>query len=393
MNRYASSRLNAIGSYAFAEVDKKVEELKIKGITPIDFGVGDPTAPTPEVIRRAAVEGIEKRKSSGYPSYVGMPAFREAVASWVHRRFAVELDPETEISSTIGSKEAVFNFAEAVVNPGDIVLCPNPGYPPYSRGALFAEGVPYQLPVSEANRFLIDFAAIPGDIARVAKLLWLNYPNSPTGTVAGESFYQDAIRFARDNDIIIASDEAYSEIYFTDEAPISILNVAREGILVFHSLSKRSAMTGYRIGWVMGDPELVAVFRKVKTNIDSGTPTFIQDSAVAALADEEHVRAFRAEYREKRDILCAALIKSGLADCTPASTLYIWQKVPAGMSSLEFATLLLEERIAIVTTPGAWISAAGADGENPGEGYVRFALVPSREDTLKAAARIARLRF
>jgi LL-diaminopimelate aminotransferase len=393
MNRYASHRLTAIGSYAFAEVDKKVEELKARGITPIDFGVGDPTSPTPELIRRATAAGIEQRKSSGYPSYVGMPAFRQAVAAWVRRRFGLELDPETEISSTIGSKEAVFNFQEGVVNPGDLVLCPNPGYPPYSRGALFAEGIPYQLPVTEANRFLIDFAAIPADVARRARLLWLNYPNSPTGAVADESFYREAVRFARENDIVIASDEAYSEIYFTDKAPISILNVAREGILVFHSLSKRSAMTGYRIGWVMGDPELVAVFRKVKTNIDSGTPTFIQDSAVAALSDEVHVDAFRAGYREKRDILCAALARAGLPDCTPASTLYIWQKVPSGMSSLEFATLLLEERTAIVTTPGSWISAVGDDGKNPGEGYVRFALVPSREDTLEAAARIARLRF
>ena len=393
MNKYASRRLNAIGSYAFAEVDKKVEELKARGIRPIDFGVGDPTVPTPEPVRRAAAAGIEERKSSGYPSYVGMPAFREAVAAWVHKRFAIDLDPETEISSTIGSKEAVFNFAEGVVDPGDIVLCPNPGYPPYSRGALFAEGTPYFLPVRESDRFLVDFAAIPGDIARKAKLLWLNYPNSPTGTVADDSFYREAIRFARENNIVIASDEAYSEIYFTEAAPISILNVAREGILVFQSLSKRSAMTGYRIGWVMGDLELVAVFRKVKTNIDSGTPTFIQDSAIAALADEEHVRRFRAEYREKRDILCAALTRSGLEDCTPASTLYIWQKVPAGMSSLEFATLLLEEQTAIVTTPGSWISSSGADRENPGEGYVRFALVPSRQDTLEAAARIARLRF
>jgi len=393
MNRYASRRLKAIGSYAFAEVEKKVDELKARGIVPIDFGVGDPTSPTPEIIRRATGKGIEKRKSSGYPSYVGMPAFRTAVADWVLRRFDLDLSPETEISSTIGSKEAVFNFAEAVVNPGDIVLCPNPGYPPYSRGALFAEGVPYYMPVKADNNFLIDFSAIPADIARRAKLLWLNYPNSPTGAVADESFYREAIRFAREYDMVIASDEAYSEIYFTDRAPGSILNVTREGVLVFQSLSKRSAMTGYRIGWVMGDPELVAVFRKVKTNIDSGTPTFIQDSAIAALSDEEHVARFRDEYRAKRDILSSALVKAGLADCTPASTIYIWQKVPQGMSSLDFATLLLEEQTAIVTTPGSWISTGGNDGENPGEGYVRFALVPSLKDTREAASRIARLRF
>lgn len=389
----ASRRIQAIGSYAFAEVDKKVEELKAKGITPIDFGVGDPTEPTPKIIRKAAAQGLEKRKSSGYPSYTGQLEFRKTVADWVAKRFGIEVDPLTEISSTIGSKEAVFNFHEGVVDPGEIVLCPSPGYPPYTRGAIFAEGIPYQVPLKVSNSFLIDFQEIPEDIARKAKVLWLNYPNSPSGTVAGEQFYRKAVSFARKYNIIIASDEAYSEIYFTDNPPISILNIAKEGILVFNSLSKRSAMTCYRIGWAMGDPELVSIFRKVKTNIDSGTATFIQDSAIAALSDEKHVEQFRADYREKRDILCNALVKAGLEDCTPPSTMYIWQKVPKGLSSLEFSTMLLNEKIALVTTPGGWISEETQKGENPGEGYVRFALVPSREDTLLAANRIKDLRF
>jgi LL-diaminopimelate aminotransferase len=374
MKNKASRRLQSIGTYAFADVDNKVDELKSKGITPIDFGVGDPTAPTPELIRRAAAEGLELRKSSGYPSYIGAAEFREAIARWVELRYGVQIDPATEISSTIGSTEAVFNFHEGVVDDGDVVLCPSPGYPPYSRGTLFAEGV------------------IPPEVAGKAKLLWLNYPNSPSGATADEKFYRDALDFARKYDIIIASDEAYSEIYFGDP-PISILNMSKEGVLVFNSLSKRSAMTCYRAGWVMGDPELVAIFRKVKTNIDSGTPTFIQDAAAAALKDEKHVQDFREEYRQKRDILCPALVAAGMPDCTPESTLYIWQKVPEGMSSLEFATLLLEEKTAIVTTPGNWISEPTVLGENPGEGYVRFALVPSIEDTHLAAERISTLRF
>jgi len=388
----ASERLRGIGSYAFADVDKKVEELKSKGITPIDFGVGDPTAPTPRLIRKAAAAGLERRKSSGYPSYIGDIAFREAVAGWVRRRYGLTVDPQREISSTIGSKEAVFNFHEGIVDPGDIVLCPSPGYPPYTRGTLFAQGLPYQVPIRKENGFLIDFSEIPAEIARKAKLLWLNYPNSPSGVTADESFYREALDFARRYDIIVASDEAYSEIYF-EAAPISILNLQREGVLVFNSLSKRSAMTGYRIGWVMGDQDLVGVFRKVKTNIDSGTPTFIQDAAVAALADEGHVEAFREEYRQKRDILCSALAAAGLEDCSPAATLYVWQKVPEGTSSLEFATRLLEEKIAIVTTPGNWISEPTAGGEYPGEGYVRFALVPSIQDTRLAAERISALRL
>jgi LL-diaminopimelate aminotransferase len=388
----ASKRLRGIGGYAFDEVDKKVEELKAKGITPIDFGVGDPTAPTPPLIRQAAAAGLERRKSSGYPSYIGDVEFREAIAGWVERRYGLAVDPQLEISSTIGSKEAVFNFHEGIVDPGDIVLCPSPGYPPYTRGTLFAEGIPYQVPIRRENGFLIDFSEIPAEVARKAKLLWLNYPNSPAGVTADERFYREALEFARSYDIIIASDEAYSEIYF-GAAPISILNVQREGVLVFNSLSKRSAMTGYRIGWVMGDPELVAVFRKVKTNIDSGTPTFIQDASVAALAEEGHVEAFREEYRQKRDILCSALTAAGLEDCTPEATLYIWQKVPEGMSSIDFATRLLAEKIAIVTTPGSWISEPASGGENAGEGYVRFALVPSIQDTRLAAERISALRL
>ena len=388
----ASKRLRGIGGYAFDEVDKKVEELKAKGITPIDFGVGDPTAPTPPLIRQAAAAGLERRKSSGYPSYIGDVEFREAIAGWVERRYGLAVDPQLEISSTIGSKEAVFNFHEGIVDPGDIVLCPSPGYPPYTRGTLFAEGIPYQVPIRRENGFLIDFSEIPAEVARKAKLLWLNYPNSPAGVTADERFYREALEFARSYDIIIASDEAYSEIYF-GAAPISILNVQREGVLVFNSLSKRSAMTGYRIGWVMGDRELVAIFRKVKTNIDSGTPTFIQDASVAALAEEGHVEAFREEYRQKRDILCSALTAAGLEDCTPEATLYIWQKVPEGMSSIDFATRLLAEKIAIVTTPGSWISEPASGGENAGEGYVRFALVPSIQDTRLAAERISALRL
>ena len=392
MRNRAAKRLTAIGAYAFEEVDKKVEELKARGVRPIDFGVGDPTTPTPAFIRRAAAEALETRRSSGYPSYVGSLEFRQAVAAWAQRRFGVALDPASEISSTIGSKEAVFNFHEGVVDPGDIVLCPSPGYPPYSRGTLFAEGRPYQLPLSSGSGFRVDFASIPEEVAKRAKVLWLNYPNSPSGAVVDEAFYREALAFARPRGIIVASDEAYSEIYF-GAPPVSCLNVAKEGVLVFQSLSKRSAMTGYRIGWVMGDPELVAIFRKTKTNIDSGTPTFLQDAAVAALGEEEHVEGFRWEYRAKRDLLCPALVKAGLPDCTPASTLYVWQRVPKGMSSVQFATFLLDEKLAIVTTPGSWIAEPTADGKNPGEGYVRFALVPSIEDTRLAAERLAALRL
>ncbi len=385
-----SKRLQSIGAYAFAEVDKEVEKLKSLGIIPIDFGVGDPTVPTPEIVRKATQKGITLRKSSGYPSYTGAPEFRKALAEWTHKRFGVQLDPATEISSTIGSKEGVFNFHEGIVNPGDYVIIPTPGYPPYTRGTLFAEGIPYYVPVLAENKFLIDVKSIPEEVCKKAKLMWINYPNSPSGAVAPLSYLKELVEFGKKYNIIIASDEAYSEIYY-QEPPHSILEVTKEGVIVFNSFSKRSAMTCYRIGWVAGDRQIVDIFKKVKTNIDSGTATFIQDGAIAALSDETHVEKMRAEYKIKRDLLVDAFKHIKLTDCTPEATIYLWQKVPQGMSSVDFAKKLLSPEIAIVTTPGAWISDKTQNGLNPGEGYVRFALVPSIKDTKEAAKRIKKL--
>lgn len=385
-----SKRLQSIGAYAFAEVDKEVEKLKSLGITPIDFGVGDPTVPTPEIVRKATQKGITLRKSSGYPSYTGASEFRKSLAEWTHRRFGVPLDPATEISSTIGSKEGVFNFHEGIVNPGDYVIIPTPGYPPYTRGTLFSEGIPYYVPLLAENKFLIDVKSIPEEVCKKAKLMWINYPNSPSGAVAPLSYLKEVVEFGEKYNIIIASDEAYSEIYY-NEPPHSILEVTKEGVIVFNSFSKRSAMTCYRIGWVAGDKRIVDIFKKVKTNIDSGTATFIQDGAIAALSDETHVEKMRTEYKIKRDLLVDAFNRIKLPDCTPEATIYLWQKVPQGMSSVDFAKKLLSPEIAIVTTPGAWISDKTQDGLNPGEGYVRFALVPSIKNTKEAAKRIKKL--
>lgn len=386
----ASKRLQSIGAYAFAEVDKEVEKLKALGITPIDFGVGDPTVPTPEIVRKATQKGVVVRKSSGYPSYIGALGFRQAIAQWMQKRFGVSMEPATEISSTIGSKEAVFNFPEGVVNPGDVVIIPTPGYPPYTRGTLFAEGVPYYVPLLPENNFLIDLKSIPDEICKKAKILWINYPNSPSGAVAPLSYLKEVVEFGQRNNIIIASDEAYSEIYYK-EPPHSILEVSKEGVIVFNSFSKRSAMTCYRVGWVAGDKRIIDIFKKVKTNVDSGTATFIQDGAVAALSDETHVEKMRDEYRIKRDVLVDAFRRIRLPDCTPEATIYLWQKVPQGMTSVDFAKKLLSPEIAIVTTPGAWISDKTANGLNPGEGYVRFALVPSIRNTKEASKRIKKI--
>lgn len=381
-----SRRLKAIGSYPFSELEKEVMLLKKRGIKIIDFGVGDPKCGTPTVVRNNCKRAIDKRRYSGYPSYIGDIKYRSAISEWYKKRFNLDLDPEREISSTVGAKEAIFNFPEAFINPGDIVLIPNPGYPPYSRGTIFAEGKPYYLPLLKENNFLPDLNSIPDEIIKKAKILWINYPNNPTTAIATKQFYKEVIDFGHDNHIIIASDECYSEIYY-EEKPISILELEREGVIVFQSMSKRSAMTQYRIGWVAGDEDIIKIFRLLKTNIDSGTPTFIQDAAAAALGDENHVTNMRNEYKCKMRMMIKALTSLGLEDCTPKATIYIWQHV--NTNSLEFAKKLLREA-AIVTTPGVWLSTP-FEGINPGEGYIRIALVPTIQECKEAVERLMKL--
>ncbi|HQG14037.1 MAG TPA: aminotransferase class I/II-fold pyridoxal phosphate-dependent enzyme [bacterium] len=352
----------------------------------MNFGVGDPTEPTPEIVRRAIKDAVDLRAGSGYPSYIGSLEYRRAIADWSYRRFGIKLDVEAEICASIGSKEAVFNFPEAFIDPGDLVLVPNPGYPPYSRGTLFSEGEVYYMNLLPECGFLPDLDSIPEDICRRAKIMWINYPNNPTGAIAPRKFFEKAVAFGQRHGIIIASDEAYSENYY-DEPPGSMLEFSRDGVVVFQSLSKRSCMTGYRVGWVAGDSEIVGAFKKLKTNLDSGTPTFIQDAAIAALSDEKHVEDLRGLYRKKRDAIADAFAEAGLPDCRPAATLHMWQRVPEGFSSVEFAERLLDPKIAIVVTPGAWVSDE-AHGVNPGEGFVRLSLVPSIEECHEVAQRI-----
>jgi LL-diaminopimelate aminotransferase len=389
----ASKRVESLPVYAFELVQDRVQALRDKGITPIDFGVGDPSTPTPKLVRDACKEALDSRSTSGYPSDIGTFEFRQAVAQWTKRRFGIEVDPATEVSSTIGSKEGIFNFHEALVDPGDTVLIPSPGYPPYSRGTWFAEGNAWFYPLDEKNGFLPDLDAIPDEVARSAKILWVNYPHSPSGTCPDLNFYKKVYAWTKERNIILASDEAYSEFYFGDTPPPSAIEAGREGVIVFNSLSKRSAMTTYRMGWVVGDPKIIEIFRKMKTNIDSGTPTFIQDAAIVALSDEQHVKAMCEEYRQKRDIMLEALAAAGLPLRVPQGTLYIWQRVPNGMTSMDFAARLMEPEVAIVCTPGNLIAEETKDGYNPGEGYVRFALTPTIEETMAAANKIAKLKF
>ena len=381
-----STKIQSLGSYAFAEVDNEVSKLKKVGIKPIDFGVGDPKEPTPEIVRKSIKDAVDIRKSSGYPSYIGTDEFREEIAKWSKKRFGINLDFQKEITSTIGAKESVFNFPQAFLDTGDYAVSPNPGYPPYERGTLFAGGKSFFVPLLKSNDYLIDFSEIPKEIIKKTKIVWINYPNNPTGAVAPNGFFKEAVDFGHDNNIIVASDECYTEIYH-GKKPKSILEFSREGTVAFQSLSKRSAMTCYRVGWVAGDENIISTFKKLKTNIDSGTPTFIQDAAVAALKDESHVEKKRDDCRKKRDIMIDALTAAGLDNCSPSATLYIWQKVPKKSNSVDFAKKLLQKEIAVVVTPGAWISS-NFNGLNPGNEYVRFALVPDLAETKEAAKRI-----
>ncbi len=388
-----TNRIKSLPVYAFTAVQEKVAELRAKGIEPIDFGVGDPAIPTPALIREATKKALDTRATSGYPSEIGAAEFRETIARWSAARFGISLDPATEVSSTIGSKEGIFNFHEAFVDPGDVVLVPSPGYPPYSRGTLFAEGIPHFYPLLEESGFLPDLEAIPAEVVGAAKILWINYPNSPSGVCPDLDFYKRIYEWTRERGIILASDEAYSEYYYGDTPPPTALEAGLDGVITFNSLSKRSAMTCYRVGWVAGDARIIEIFRKMKTNVDSGTPTFLQDAAIAAFGDEQHVTEMREEYRIKRDLLVGALTEAGLKTRAPEGTLYIWQRVPEGMTSVEFTTRLMEPDIAVVCTPGNVIAEAIEDGSNPGQGYVRFALTPTIEDVKKAARRIAGLKL
>ncbi len=378
------SFLKEIRPYAFAEIDRVREELRDRGVDVIDFGVGDPTSPTPPIVREACKRAIDARATSGYPSYEGSPEFREAVVKWFKKRFGVSLDPAEEITATIGSKQAVFLFPLAYLDPDDVVLIPDPGYPPYTSGAKVRMARCFYLPLEEENSFFPDLSKIPHEVARKAKILWINYPNNPTTRIANLEFLKEAVDFCTDNDVILASDEAYSELYY-DFKPPSVFNVegSREVSLVFNSLSKRSSMTGYRVGFVAGRRDLLEPFKKVQTQAHSGVANFIQDASVAALSDERHVEALRKEYRAKRDKLVSTLKQIGLASVYSEGTFYIWAKAPDGYDSLSFSSLLLKEAY-INTVPGKALSQESSAGDR----FVRFALVPSLERTEQACRRL-----
>lgn len=368
--------LRAQATYPFVRLNEAAAARRAQGLEVIDFGMGDPREPTDPRILQALRDGVRERM--GYPAAAGLPELREAISGWVSRRFAVAVDPDTQVIPTLGSKEAIYSFAQVVLdvdNGRDLVVTTEPGYPVPVRGGLFAGGDVLELPLLEENGFLPVLAAVPPETWARTAVLWLNSPNNPTGAVAPLELLDEAAALARRYGFVLASDEAYSELWF-DEPPPSALQLADlRNVLAFNTLSKRSAMTGFRSGFVAGDPELVAALKRFRPNVGTAPQEFVQRASVVAWNDEEHVERGRATYARKRALFRALFDRVGLRDVGGAATMYLWVRVPDGYSSEQFADLLLEG--GVVVAPGSFLGRSG-------EGYVRFALVPTEAECERA---------
>lgn len=381
-----AARLQALPPYLFKEIDRLKAEVAAKGVDVINLGVGDPDQPTPDFIVKALQKAAENPEHHQYPAYSGMGAFRKSAAAWCKRRFGLDLDPNKEIVTLIGSKEGIAHFPLAFINPGDITLVPTPAYPVYHSATLFAGGTSHFMPLLAENNFLPDLNAIPVDVAQKAKIMFINYPNNPTGATADAAFFEKVVAFAKKYNIIVAHDAAYSEMGYDGYRPMSFLEVpgARDIGVEFHSLSKTFNMTGWRLGFAIGNAEILDGLGQVKANIDSGAFNAVQEAGIAALeSDQSSIAAMQKLYEERRDVLVTGLREMGLKVEPPKATFYVWCSAPKGMSSAEFTALLLE-KAGVVTTPGSGF------GE-PGEGYVRFALTVSKERMAVAVERMKKL--
>ncbi len=383
-----ANRIHQIPPYLFAEIDKKKAEMKKKGVDLIDLGVGDPDLPTPKPIVEQLKRASEDPRNHRYPSYEGMIEFRRAVAQWFEKRFHLTFDPETEILTLIGSKEGIAHLPLAFVNPGDYVLVPTPGYPVYRVSTLFAGGTPYFLPLLKENGFLPDLSEIPEEVAKKAKLLFLNYPNNPTAAVAERAFFEEVVAFAHRYQIVVCHDAAYSELAFEGYRPLSFFEVegARELGIEFHSLSKTFNMTGWRIGFAVGNARIIGGLGRVKTNIDSGLFQAIQEAGLLALTQfDTPIPETIQIYQRRRDLMVEGLKGIGLEVDAPKATFYLWVQIPEEYTSTQFATLLLE-KAGIVVTPGNGFGEAG-------EGYIRIALTVGEPRLKEAIERLKKIKF
>jgi LL-diaminopimelate aminotransferase len=383
-----ADRLKKLPPYLFKEIDRMRDEVRSKGVDIIDLGVGDPDRPTPDNVIEKLCEAGRNPANHQYPSYTGMNDFRKTVAAWYKRRYDVDLKWADQVCTLIGSKEGIAHLPLAFINQGDISLVPEPAYPVYHIGTMFAGGSTHFMPLLEKNGFLPDLGAIPTEIAQKAKLMFINYPNNPTGATAGEDFYREVVEFAQEYEIIVVSDAAYSEMTYDGYVAPSFLTVpgALEVGIELHSLSKTYNMTGWRLGWAAGRAEVVDGLGRIKSNIDSGAFQAVQIAGIEAMeGDQSSLENMRKVYTERRDVLVAGLRDAGLRAEPPKATFYIWVGVPDGMTSADFTARLLTEA-GIVVTPG--------NGFGPsGEGYVRFALTQEADRLKEACARIKDLKL
>lgn len=379
-----SKRVADLPAYLFVEISRKIAEKRAKGEEVISFAIGDPDIPTPahiiDRLCRAAQDPINHR----YPETGGLPELRQAIASWYQKRFGVSLDANTEVLPLIGSKEGIGHIALCFIDPGDIALVPDPAYPVYSVSTILAGGEPHYMPLTEENDFLPDLDAIPADIVKKAKLLWLNYPNNPTGAVAELDFFNQAVEFARRHNLAICHDGPYSEVSFDGYQPVSFMQAdgAKELGVEFHSLSKSYNMTGWRIGMAVGNAEMIDALKRVKSNLDSGIPQAIQHAAIEALSGpQDCIQKHNTIYQRRRDLIIDILNDIGLSARPPKASLYIWAKVPKGYTSVEFTDDLLD-KVGVAVTPGTGY------GSN-GEGYVRLSLTIADARLVKGLSRLA----
>ena len=378
-----AERLKKLPPYLFKEIDRKKAEVMKRGVDIIDLGVGDPDLPTPGRIINALKTASEDPANHRYPSYSGMGGFKEAVAWWYGKRFGVQLDPKSEVVSLIGSKEGLAHLPLAFVNPGDVVLVPTPAYPVYHIATMFAGGESFPMPLVDEHGFLPDLDAVPRDVAARAKMMFINYPNNPTSAVADMEFFNRVVEFAKEFEILVVHDAAYTEMAYDGFRPPSFLEAegAHEVGLEFHSLSKTYNMTGWRIGFAVGNPEAVAGLGTVKSNIDSGVFQAVQMAGIEALrGDQSCVDEMIRTYTERRDLMVEGLVETGFQVDRPRATFYLWVRVPEGYTSADLTERLLEEA-GLVVTPG------NGFGE-PGEGYFRIALTQKKERLEEAIERL-----
>lgn len=379
-----SDRLKKLPPYLFVEIDRAKRRAIEKGVKVIDFGVGDPDQPTPKFILNAMARAIKDPSNHHYPLDRGNAQFRQAISNWTKKRFGASFNPDTEILPLIGSKEGIAHLPLAFINRGDAALIPDPCYPPYKSGTLFAGGEAHLLPLKEENGFLPDFESVPAQVLTRAKIIFVNYPNNPTGAVATRSFYAKLVKWAAAHKILIASDLAYSEVYFGKDRPLSIFEIsgAKDVAIEFHSLSKTCNMTGWRVGFALGRAEAVNALLRVKSNLDSGVFTAIQKTAIEALQNSfGFSKKTNRLYRKRRDVLVAGLKELGFSVRPNEATFYVFTRLPKGEKDSTVFCKRLLERCGIVATPGVGFGRAG-------EGYVRFTLTVAEPEIREAIARM-----